>query len=340
MRRHATALAVLLAVGFAGCARPPRFATGEGYQPAAPTEPAEPAEPDPAFPPATRVGDEIVVGGQRFHTGAPVVLWTDPGGYTASAGSSASPPFDVRFARGGLAAKEAEAITREGWKLPALQRHVDQFVLHYDVAGVSALCADVLESRGLSVHFMLDIYGTIYQTMDVQHRAWHATKANDRSVGVEIANIGAYGEGSADPLALWYARDEQGTYIRLPPSVQRRYGARGGVRNATAWPLRPAREDLVTGRIHERAVRQYDLTEQQYDSLIRLTAALHRALPQIRLEYPRGPDGRVLGRTLTEAEFASFRGVLGHWHVQSNKIDPGPALDFDRVVRGARQIVR
>src|SRR4051812_41872492 len=30
-----------------------------------------------------RKGDEIVVAGQYFHTGAPVVLWTDPGGYDA-----------------------------------------------------------------------------------------------------------------------------------------------------------------------------------------------------------------------------------------------------------------
>src|SRR3954464_5850331 len=30
-----------------------------------------------------RTGDEIVVGGRYFHTGAPVVLWTDPGGYDA-----------------------------------------------------------------------------------------------------------------------------------------------------------------------------------------------------------------------------------------------------------------
>ena len=30
-----------------------------------------------------RRGDEIVVAGRMFHTGAPVVLWTDPGGYDA-----------------------------------------------------------------------------------------------------------------------------------------------------------------------------------------------------------------------------------------------------------------
>src|SRR3954469_13901706 len=30
-----------------------------------------------------RQGDEIMVAGQLYHTGAPVVLWTDPGGYDA-----------------------------------------------------------------------------------------------------------------------------------------------------------------------------------------------------------------------------------------------------------------
>ena len=32
---------------------------------------------------APRKGDEIVAAGQFFHTGTPVVLWLDPGGYDA-----------------------------------------------------------------------------------------------------------------------------------------------------------------------------------------------------------------------------------------------------------------
>src|SRR3954470_12672086 len=39
-----------------------------------------------APPPGTiarRTGDEIVIAGQFAHTGTPVVLWTDPGGYDA-----------------------------------------------------------------------------------------------------------------------------------------------------------------------------------------------------------------------------------------------------------------
>jgi len=33
--------------------------------------------------PEPRTGDEIVAAGQFFHTGTPVVLWMDPGGYDA-----------------------------------------------------------------------------------------------------------------------------------------------------------------------------------------------------------------------------------------------------------------
>ena len=39
---------------------------------------------------------------------------------------------------------------------------------------------------------MLDLDGTIYQTLDLKEGAWHATVANGRSIGIEIANIGAY----------------------------------------------------------------------------------------------------------------------------------------------------
>jgi len=61
------------------------------------------------------------------------------------------------------------------------------------------------------VHFMLDVDGTIYQTLDVKERAWQATKANDRSVGIEIANIGAYpANGNSTVLSEWYRKGPDG----------------------------------------------------------------------------------------------------------------------------------
>lgn len=297
-----------------------------------------------------RRGDEIVVAGQFFHTGAPVVLWTDPGGYDAyrverrftraeeSSWNDIKEALDTPNRYGQRRTDDPaldERVRGGGWTLDELRGVVDQFVLHYDVCGTSRTCFRVLhDMRGLSVHFMLDVDGTIYQTLDVKERAWHATIANDRSVGIEIAHIGAYPSADARPLREWYGPDERGrTRITVPD----RLGG-GGVRTP-GFVGYPARPEPVAGTINGSDLVMWDLTPEQYDSLTRLTAALHRALPAIELQYPSGPGGEVLDRVMDADEFRSFRGVLGHSHVQANKIDPGPALDWEKVVGGAREML-
>src|SRR5690606_13996805 len=66
-----------------------------------------------------------------------------------------------------------------------------QVVIHYDAAGSSRRCFEILQKRGLSAHFLIDTDGTIYQTLDLKERAWHAGPANGRAVGIEIAHVGA-----------------------------------------------------------------------------------------------------------------------------------------------------
>src|SRR4029079_651176 len=121
----------------------------------------------------------------------------------------------------GLSSEEIERVRGGGWDLPLLQRVVDQFVIHFDVAGVRRTCFKVLQdNRDLSVHFMLDLDGTIYQTLDLKERAWHATSSNGRSVGIEIANMGAYGSEEAGPLKRWYGKDEKGEVrITIPANL-------------------------------------------------------------------------------------------------------------------------
>lgn len=310
---------------------------------------------------APRRGDEIVVAGVRFHTGAPVVLWTDPGGYdayrverrfvpweqagweaTSKAGIEERARYNLRFQRRKdevYSPEQFEQVRGGGWTLDLLRDKVDQFVIHYDVCGTSRTCFRVLhDMRGLSIHFMLDVDGTIYQTLDVKERAWHATTSNDRSVGIEIAHIGAYPPDKAEILDKWYAHGPDGLpVITLPPHV-----GDGGVR--TPGPYRPAvppgsDRGRVTGPIHGTPFVMYDLTNAQYDSLTKLTAALHVALPRIRLDYPRDTEGRLLTTKLPDDQLAEFTGLLGHYHIQADKIDPGPAFDWDRVVRGARGLV-
>jgi hypothetical protein len=80
-----------------------------------------------------------------------------------------------------LSPERLERARTNGWALEDLQGVVDQFVLHYDVSGTSRRCFQVLhDQRGLSVHFMLDVDGTVYQTLDLKERAWHATSSNSR----------------------------------------------------------------------------------------------------------------------------------------------------------------
>ena len=216
-----------------------------------------------------------------------------------------------------------------------LQELVDQFVLHYDAVGWSRRCFQVLEERGLSVHFLLDLDGTIYQTMDLREEAWHATKSNRRSIGVEIANIGAYPPEHRQILRKWYVHDRWGRVrIRFPE----KWGTVTFYH--TGYIPRPARADPVSGRIHGHLFVQYDYTEAQYRSLIALTAALCRVFPLLRCDYPRDRFGRLWTTTLTPAQWRRYRGLLGHYHIQENKIDPGPALQWDRIINGARTLLR
>jgi N-acetyl-anhydromuramyl-L-alanine amidase AmpD len=215
--------------------------------------------------------------------------------------------------------------------LPLLQEAVDQFVLHYDVCGTSRQCFNVLhDKRGLSVHFLLDLDGTIYQTLDLKERAWHAAATNDRSVGIEIANIGAYPD--REVLDRWYTEDEGGSRITIPEGVRR-----GAL--AESHVLRPARPGPIEGVVHDQRLLQQDFTAEQYEALAHLLAALSRVLPRCRLVAPRAPDGTILSGLLPEGEARDdFEGVLGHWHVSGAKVDPGPALDWDRVLARARSL--
>jgi N-acetylmuramoyl-L-alanine amidase len=312
------------------------------------------AMPRPGSKAPPRTGDEIVVAGQFVHTGTRVVLWMDPGGYDAyrverrfspleradwehsrEDAKELTSPNRYNLRRSGLTPDEIERVRGGGWDLPTLQRVVDQFVIHFDVCGTSRECFRVLQDvRDLSVHFMLDIDGTIYQTLDLKERAWHATTSNSRSIGIEIANMGAYGLEEKNPFAEWYAHDSNGQTRITIPSAR----GDGGVRTKD-FVGHPARPEPVRGIVQGQELLQYDFTPQQYRALTKLTTALCRTFPKLHCDYPRDTTGELLTKKIPDDELKKYQGVLGHYHVQTNKVDPGPAFQWDKVIGEARRLM-
>ena len=301
-----------------------------------------------------RKGDEIVVAGQFVHTGTRVVLWIDPGGYDAyrverrfapleqadwgasqKAVRDLSTPNRYGLRRAALSAEQAEQVRGGGWELPLLQEVVDQLVIHYDACGTSRQCFKVLHDlRGLSVHFLLDVDGTLYQTLDLKERAWHATTSNSRSVGIEIANIGAFEGDHPAALAEWYQPDTNGLPRLVVPDRFRPSGIR-----TPGFVGRPARPQPVQGAVQGRDLQQYDLTPQQYRALVRLTATLCRTFPKLTCDYPREASGQLVPHKLSDPELSGYHGLLGHFHIQTDKVDPGPAFQWDYVVTRARKLI-
>lgn len=304
--------------------------------------------------PIVRHGDEIVVAGQLFRTGNPVVLWMDEDGYdgyrverrysalaeadwksSQLANRALTSPNRYSLRSATLTAAEREDRRSGNWSLSELQEVVDQLILHYDVSGTSRRCFERLhDHRGLSIHFMVDVDGTIYQTLDLKEKAWHATFANSRSIGIEIAHMGAYPDPHHAVLKRWYERTETDGVKLTIPAEAHPYS----VRNAD-YSAKPARGDIVSGKINEQELWQYDFTEEQYRALAHLAAALHVVFPKMALDYPRDENGDVLLNTFAKPAWEQFSGVLGHFHVQSNKIDPGPATQWERIVEDARALL-
>ena len=178
--------------------------------------------------------------------------------------------------------------------------------------------------RGLSVHFLIDVDGSVYQTLDLAEQAWHARHANARSIGVELAHLGAFEPGNDEPFEGWYVEDERGMRMVVP--ADRAAEVAGG-----PGPHPLPRAGRIRGEIQGAVWEQPDYTAAQYHSLGALTRALVNALPRLEPRFPLDDEGNVETAVLEEERQARFRGIVGHHHLSANKRDPGPAFDWERL---------
>ena len=164
-------------------------------------------------------------------------------------------------------------------------RKSKQFVIHYDACVSSKVCFEVLKQRGLSVHFLIDGDGTIYQLTDCSNICWHAKGVNSTSIGVEISN----------PY-----------YIKYNTSQEKLWGLK--------------RDIVKTCKVHNKETAPFlDFYPIQVAACKALIKSL--SLNGLELNYPSGPNTELYRGVLKNV--IEFSGVIGHYNVSSAKIDPG-----------------
>jgi hypothetical protein len=186
--------------------------------------------------------------------------------------------------KGGMQAKRGNYYDYSGKP----KRKIRYFVNHWDVCLNSLSCQRVLDRRGISVHFLIDNDGTIYQTMDLQHAAWHAgsERTNRPSIGVEIANA--------------YYPKYQNWYIK------------------NGFGERPMVEDAW---VHGHKLDPFtDFYPAQIEALKKLWKACANAAG-IPMETPQNQFNKTSTKYEQKVAYGNFKGFVSHYHVSKKKID-------------------
>lgn len=87
--------------------------------------------------------------------------------------------------------------------------------------------------------------------------------------------------------------------------------------------------------VHGKDRRMLRFTPVQMDSLERLARGVCGVLG-IPWLFPVDDDGELLTRAMGKAEKDAFSGVLGHYHLTSRKLDPGPLPLRELMTRSCR----
>lgn len=188
---------------------------------------------------------------------------------------------------------------RKGFRRLFHKREPKFFVCHWDVCLSSESCYKVLSNRGLSVHFLIDNDGTIYQTMDMNDVAYHAgsKKWNDLSLGVEMSN--AYYPKHQE----WYVKQGLGE--------------------------RPLITDAV---VHGERLKPFTgFYPEQIEAFKALAKAVNKATG-IPLKTPLDRSKNTNTTVSKKAADGRFEGFVSHYHLTNRKIDCA-GLDLKNILK-------
>ncbi len=245
--------------------------------------------------------NSIVVCGKKFDIGSRVILWDEPNGfngYDTSKNAFKSKGKIVEVS--GKRYSKRKLVTNVSFE--QLKKTVTQFFLHHDGLYRARDTFNVLHNqRRLSVHFLLDDDGTIYQTLDLKEKAWHGGKNNAKSVGIEIAS-------RADSRRFPDAYDE---------AHQKKYNV----------GPRKIRQDKVQGLIFHG----YEYNDKQYSALTCLAIVLLQIFPNMGNDFPRTSSGKIIKSIIKKP--LKHSGFICHYNTSKSKWDP-TSFDHDRFLHG------
>lgn len=222
-------------------------------------------------------GASILICGQRFDVGQKVVTFEDDPAFSAYTLHRTDKPSEIypyapAKGMGHIAARyRPRRLIGADRSLERLKQVIRQFVVHHDGCQDSKACFQVLHNeRGLSVHFLIDNDGTIYQTLDLVDCAFQAAGVNEISIGVELANRGD---------AHKFPNDYHG------------------------------RRDKVTCRIHGHQFLAYQYTREQMASMVSLGKTLARVFPNLPQTFPTPGGGEPLWTAMPDPrEYSGYLG--------------------------------
>ena len=200
--------------------------------------------------------------------------------------------FDIEWDKVYLPFMFGGMKSTKGYKKVVEKRDIKNFVCHWDVCLNSKSTFRVLENRGLSVHFLIDNDGSIYQLLDMNHIAYHAgsSKWNGASIGVEIANA--------------YYPKHQSWYVKH------------GFGERPIWD---------NAKVHGSTLKPFlGFYDVQLEALKALMKAVNKAA-----DIPlKTPDSTT---TYSTAVRGTYKGFISHYHLKKTKIDCA-GLDIAKLI--------
>lgn len=249
----------------------------------------------------------IVVCGQKFDIGTKVVLWDEDGGLNGYDESTTK----IEDRKTGKVTKvsgkrySSRSMLKPNPNLDQLKGMITQFFFHHTGNLTAKSTFETLHmERKLSVTFILDDNGTIYQTLDVKEKSWHGGTNNPMSIGIEMCS-----RASASKYPDDYDEYHQKKYHVLP---------------------RKKRMDKVQGMM----VWGYEYNDAQYAALIKLISKIVEIFPKLaKADFPRTASGLVVKSLLSKP--LDHVGFICHYHTCKEKWDP-VCLDHQRILNGVK----